>query len=90
MFDGYNEPGAKKYVGGLVRAIRCQVVDRSESVANTNGHVSTKSQISCPGESCSGSEDCESYFVTAECTSRRCQRTGVREQPNLSANVDIA
>jgi hypothetical protein len=90
MFAGYNEKGEKKYVGGLVRAIRCQVVDQSESVANTNGHASTKTQISCPGESCSDGSDCESYFVRAECTSRKCKRTGIRPQPNLSGNVDIA
>lgn len=89
MFNGFNEPGEKKYVGGLVRTIRCQVVDKSEPVANTNGHVSTKSQVSCPGESCSSSQDCENYFVTARCASRKCQRTGVREQPNLSGNVEI-
>lgn len=90
MFEGFNERGEKKYVGGLVRTIRCQVVDEAEYVANTNGHVSTKSQVSCPGESCSSSSDCESYFVEAYCVSRKCQRTGIRPQPNLSGNVEVA
>lgn len=89
MFAGYNEAGEKKYVGGLVRSVRWQVVDKTASVANTNGHASKKTQISCPGESCRSIADCEDYFVTARCASGKCQRTGVRAQPNLSGNVEV-
>ena len=49
MFETKND-NIDTYVGGLVESIKCQVVDASFPVANTNGHVSTKTQYKCPGE----------------------------------------
>lgn len=76
MFETKND-NIDNYVGGLVESTKCQVVDASLPVANTNGHVSTKTQYKCPGESCSDFGDC--YYFGQEgktqCTSGRCVRT---------------
>ena len=70
-----SDRGPIAYVGGLVESIKCQVVDGGYSVSNTNGHISTKSQHKCPGDSCSSNEEC--YLPTEQrtCSSSRCQRT---------------
>lgn len=90
LFERPSSEREKAYVGGLVRSVRCQVVDKSLSVSNTNGHPSTQYQVNCPGESCSSWLNCESYYVKAQCTSGKCKRTRVLEQQNLSGNVEVA
>jgi hypothetical protein len=64
------DKGSRKYVGALVESIKCQVVDKSLPVSNTNGHQSTTFQLLCPGESCSGSENC----LGSNSVSRRCKQ----------------
>lgn len=76
MFEASkSDRGPIAYVGGLVESIKCQVVDSDYPVSNTNGHVSTKSQHKCPGDSCSSSGDCYLSSEPRTCSSGRCQRT---------------
>lgn len=77
LFQAPKSDREKLYAGGLVRSIRCQVVDQSFEVANTNGHLSTQRQIGCPSDSCKSKFTCESYFVVSDCESGKCKRTGL-------------
>lgn len=74
MFEATKaDKGARAYVGGVVESIKCQVVDATFPVANTNGHISTKRQYGCPGDSCSAFEDCF-YSGGVKCSSGKCKR----------------
>lgn len=57
MFDN-GDHREKTYVGGIVGSIKCEVVDASTAVSNTNGSPSTQHQSQCVGESCNSDNDC--------------------------------
>lgn len=64
----------KAYVGGQVESLKCEVVDINYLVANTNGHVSTRRQHKCPGDSCSSNGDCNMPTEKRRCNSGKCER----------------
>ncbi|KAJ5641825.1 hypothetical protein N7490_005825 [Penicillium lividum] len=59
MFDRpYEESTMTSYVGGMVESVKCEMIDASTEVSNSNGHASSMHMSQCVGDKCNSNHEC--------------------------------
>ncbi|KAJ5765289.1 hypothetical protein N7520_004848 [Penicillium odoratum] len=59
MFDRpHEESTMTSYIGGMVESVKCEMVDASTEVSNSNGHASSMHMSQCVGDKCNSNHEC--------------------------------
>ncbi|KAJ5953592.1 hypothetical protein N7454_000488 [Penicillium verhagenii] len=75
---GHDETVLTSLVGKLIESVKCEMVDISMEVSNSNGHVSTSHMSQCVGDKCNSDRECHSNaggkIFCSERMNMTCQR----------------